>query len=314
MYAAHGVKLVEMGWPAPFPLRPREKRPAIRGWERFNVEPVSPARAHSWAKTFPDHGIGLAAGHGLLAIDLDTDLEDQAKLANTIADEALGKTPMIRAGRRHRVMRHYRLQGLGFQSVTTAAFHLFGIYATTGQTVLFGIHPDTNRPYTWLDASPLDLGPTQLPSVTLAKLEEFVTEMTRAFPETTTHEVGRFNVNKTWKAGTGGPASPILRELSRRPNVAPLKIAARIVWRAPVGKRHETMVGAIVALVETGLTDDEIYGPILEAHTAALAGDRSQSSAERVVENAIDWARERIGSSLDELDKSLSVDDWSIWK
>jgi hypothetical protein len=314
MYAAHGVRLVERGWPAPIPLWPGEKRPSINAWERFNEEVVSVTQARSWGDRFPAHGVGHAAGHGLVGIDLDTDLEDQATLAREIADEHLRTTPMIRAGRANRVMRYYRLLGGGHRKgISTRSFHLFALYITTGQTVWYGIHPDTGAPYEWLDASPLDIGPSDLPTVTAGALMSFVEEMTSVFPEPTTDGTTASSMPGTTSLVGGGPTTQILREIALSPRTPPIEIALRWIAAAPVGTRHHTMVGAVTALVHAGLSDQEILDPVAEVHLKSVAGDRPPARTTRVVRNAVVWARGRIGACLQDLDVELRVDDWSIW-
>lgn len=313
MFDEMGVALLRKGWPAPIPLVPREKRPAIFGWERFNLEPVSIALAREWATRLPTSGIGLAAGHGLLAVDIDTDTDHDARIAFALADDHLGNTPLIRAGRPYRTMRYYRLDDRALDAVSTTSLHRFALYATTGQTVLFGIHPETCLPYSWPVASPLDEGPDVLPLVTLDALNAFVEEMRRAFPEPGEgHRPARDDRGSSVVRPEGG-ASGILRDITRMPMCPPIEIAVHAVRHAQEGRRHNTMVGAMVALVEMGLSDDEIFRPVLGAHIEALNGDRPQSATERVTRNALEWARQRIGHSMPELDATLGVSDWSIW-
>ena len=50
------------------------------------------------------------------------------------------------------------------------------ILADGQQFVGFGIHPDTLAPYQWPERSPLDIPVAEVPLVTLAMLEQFVTE------------------------------------------------------------------------------------------------------------------------------------------
>jgi hypothetical protein len=313
VYGTHGVRLVERGWPAAIPLVPCEKRPAIKGWETYNTAVVSVEQAERWSHQYPNHGIGHAAGHGLVGIDLDTDEKKQATKAKQIADACLGSTPMIRIGRPPRVMRYYRLFDFHLDRVATRSFHLFALYATTGQTAWYGIHPSTRKPYEWSEASPLDIGPDDLPAVTAADLEAFVEEMTKAFPQCpgsdpkTDKQLGQ--LSKT----AGGITASIMSEMALSPRTSPIEIALRWIASAPVGTRHHTMIGAVVALVHAGLCDQEIYDAVFETHLESVGGDRPTARLKRVVQSAVEWARSRVGADLASLDKGLHVSDWTIW-
>jgi hypothetical protein len=313
VYSKHGVHLVERGWPGVIPLVPREKRPSIAGWERFNTSPVTLIQAEGWARQYPNHGIGHAAGHGLIGIDLDTDTKKLAAVAKRIAGENLGPTPMIRVGRPPRVMRYYRLEVDAVGRVSTKSFYLFGLYATTGQTAWFGIHPGTGRQYHWTEASPLDVGPSDLPVVTVADLKTFVDEMTTALPAPVNNGECRNTHPSSPRLSSGGATTTILREMGMSPHTPPIEVAVNWIKSASVGTRHHTMVGAVTALVHVGLADQEIFEAVADIHIASLSGDRPEERTRRVVVDAIAWARDRIGSNLDTLDSDLHVSDWSIW-
>jgi len=314
VYSPLGIKLVERGWPAAIPLIQGEKRPAISGWQTYNTETVSLEKAECWARQFPNCGVGHAAGHGLVAVDLDTDREDQAATTKSIADKHLGPTPMIRVGRHPRVMRYYRLQGGVNSDLATSSFHLFAIYIATGQTAWLGIHPSTGKPYEWIDASPLDMGPSELPTVTKEMLSDFVFEMQAAFPPPESSRQ-RTNIETDKPSLTGGGiTSSIMREIALSPYTPPIEIALSWITTAPTGTRHYTMVGAVTALMHTGLNDQQIFSAVVDEHVNCVAGDRPDASTIQVVKNAIQWARTQVGPPLSSLDLNLGVDNWSIWK
>ena len=210
-------------------------------------------------------------------------------------------------------MRYYRLTDGTNSGTKTSSFHLFGVYATTGQTAWFGIHPKTARPYNWPDASPLDIGPSGLPTISETDLRSFVDEMTAAFPAPVNNGACR-NINPSSSYLTGGGATTsILKEMGLSPHTPPIEIASRWISSAAVGTRHHTMVGAVIALVQAGLSDHEILDAVADIHVASLDGDRPDERTLQVIRNAITWARDRVGSSLDSLDRDLHVSDWSIW-
>lgn len=314
MYSPKGVQLIERGWPAAIPLIKGEKRPAINGWQLYNTSVVSHEQAERWARKYPECGVGHAAGHGLVGVDLDTDHEDQAATAKAIADIHLGTTPMIRIGRYPRVMRYYQL-GTGTNSyVVTSSFHLFALYVTTGQTAWFGIHPGTGKPYEWVSASPLDIGPSDLPTVTTKMLSAFVSEMVAAFPAPATSKRHTARKSHTPSLTGGGITTSIMREMALSPFIPPIEIALSWIKTAPTGTRHYTMVGAVTALMHKGLDNQQIFNAVVDAHVDAVAADRPDAPTVQVVKNAIQWARAQVGMPLSSLDQDLGVDNWSIWK
>lgn len=63
------MDLAERGYTRLIPVDPTTKRPLIRGWltEATN-DPDTLAR---WAKRWPNHGVSIVTGWGLVVIDLD---------------------------------------------------------------------------------------------------------------------------------------------------------------------------------------------------------------------------------------------------
>ena len=220
---------------------------------------------------------------------------------------------MIRVGRPPRVMRYYRLGKEVNSYAVTSSYHLFALYITTGQTAWFGIHPGTGKPYEWVEASPLDIGPHDLPTVTTKMLSEFVSEMTEAFP---TPEADKHIIKKSHGSNLsgGGITTLIMREMALSPYTPPIEIALNWITTAPTGTRHYTMVGAVIALVHVGLDDQQIFNDLVDAHLNSVAGDRPDTQTTQVIKSALQWARSQVGIPLTHLDQNLSVDDWSIWK
>jgi putative DNA primase/helicase len=54
-----------------FPLVPRKKVPAIKGWQ--DQATTKEATILVWARPYPNANVGIATGHGLVVIDVDLD-------------------------------------------------------------------------------------------------------------------------------------------------------------------------------------------------------------------------------------------------
>lgn len=53
-----------------FPIRPGDKTPAIKGWQRFATSNVDKIERR-WSQRFANHNLGIATGQGLLVLDCD---------------------------------------------------------------------------------------------------------------------------------------------------------------------------------------------------------------------------------------------------
>lgn len=127
------------------PLLPRQKRPAIRAWERYGTEMPSADEKAAWLENFPSGNIGLPMGpcSGLIAVDIDTD--DEAVLR--ILDQMLPHTPWRRQGKKGEV-RIFRYNGEKSTRLKTKDEMLVEFLSTGTQIVLPpSIHPDTGKSY-----------------------------------------------------------------------------------------------------------------------------------------------------------------------
>src|SRR5260370_3216594 len=169
MFGELGPRLRDDGWGSVRPVANPGKRPLIPGWEAYNRAPPTDREVDAWCTFYPNAGIGLAYGpDGLLGVDLDFLEPAVAARVEAIVREALGQSDCLRIGRPPKRLLLYRA-GPGL-SVPGKAFGGYEIFSTTGQTVLYGTHPDTGRPYYWPGKSPEDVSPSDLPVVDQAPL------------------------------------------------------------------------------------------------------------------------------------------------
>lgn len=162
-YASAGPKLVSMGYAA-IPIMPGAKMPGVyasgqwflqRGWNQFCSELPPSFQVGLWSK-WPDAGLGVACGNGLIVIDIDRD--------GAIKDDILAVLPPANVAKRGRkgVSLFYRgntdrIRSRNFKIDKQGVVDLL---AWGKQTVLPPtVHPDTHEPYYWLTERALDNTP-----------------------------------------------------------------------------------------------------------------------------------------------------------
>lgn len=165
--ATHGAALVANGY-AVLPIRPGTKRPEEEGWQHITVDP---SNVESWLfENKGGWGVGIR-GETTPAIDLDiVDPVMLGKVERWCA-EHIGQT-IQRTGRAPRKMLVYRTD-TPFRKRQSAKFvspdgetHQIELIGHNAQFVAFAVHPDTGKPYTWGEYSPLDTPADLLPVMT----------------------------------------------------------------------------------------------------------------------------------------------------
>lgn len=170
-FAQIGPKLYALGY-NPIPLMPGDKRPGMlidgewrlfKGWNQYCVTRPSQFALDQWVR-WPNAGIGLACGQGVICIDID--LED----AVGPLLEILPLSNVQKKGKKG-ISLFYRgntevIRSKNYRTPKPHSVGLVDLLAEGKQTVLPpSIHPDTGEPYHWWT----DLG---LDDVTLDDLEE----------------------------------------------------------------------------------------------------------------------------------------------
>ncbi len=151
----HAPKYWQVGLPV-FPLKTREKMPAIGGWQYYgNRMPTAEEQEH-WLHSYPTGNIGLAPGSasGLCFLDIDS---DDPAVARAIARVIPNGSPWIRKGSKgamlafkHTGLRSFKIMGVQSTGENAArARPILEFLSKSGQTVVVpSIHPTTQRPYT----------------------------------------------------------------------------------------------------------------------------------------------------------------------
>src|SRR6478609_6029370 len=143
-FAAVAQPLAKQGW-RPFPGYQASKTPAMRGWPGLNGAEWDDADLVAAIGDYrPDDLFCccLAAQPEIVAIDLDlVDLENAA-FADGLADNILGRTPLVRIGFAPKQIRIYRNSG----GVHSRKLHPLEIFAGSCQFIAFGWHEKAGRP------------------------------------------------------------------------------------------------------------------------------------------------------------------------
>lgn len=156
--------LIANGYASPVPIVPGKKFPGFDGWQNFVYDP-------SRAGSYPEHGTALICG---AVVGLDIDCYDSAvtEQLRNLAQKMLGPT-LIRIGQPPKELLVYRttepkskLVTNRYQIPNTAKPSRVEVLGVGQQFLIFAIHPDTQKPYTWIaDETPLNTPFESLPLV-----------------------------------------------------------------------------------------------------------------------------------------------------
>ena len=175
-FAVSGPPLIANGYSA-LPIAPGDKAPGfwtgeawrmMRKWTKF-CSALPPAYQVAGWMTWPNAGVGVACGRGLIAVDIDLD-EAVDPVMNALPPSNVGKKgakglPLFFRGDTSKIRpRQFRIDGIGAVDLLTAG----------RQTVLPpSIHPKTGRPYEWMSVRTL----IDTPLADLAEVPDNVEEL-----------------------------------------------------------------------------------------------------------------------------------------
>ena len=154
MFADLAPRLHRRGWRSLIPIVPGLKRPSIAAWQYLGARPPSSNEIDRMASLYGDHGVGFVYGGGeVVGIDIDIIEPAVAAKAVRVATGIMVATPLCRIGRPPKSLLLYRAApNLAFNRRNIGGG--LEVFFKNGQTVFFGIHPDTGHGYTWPRRSP----------------------------------------------------------------------------------------------------------------------------------------------------------------
>lgn len=168
--ADFGADLLSNGYSI-LPIIPAKKVPGtyseqsgwreMSRWQKYGERRTMPFEHAVW-KAWPGCAIGLATGE---VIGVDIDILTDATLAfelESLARNMLGNTPAYRIGRAPKRALFYRSD----KPFRGRKKHPLEIYGLGAQMVVYGIHPDTQQPYTWPDEGLTEIDISRLPVIT----------------------------------------------------------------------------------------------------------------------------------------------------
>ncbi len=140
---------------SPLPVVPGQKKPGLREWSNFCVEPMTRPRIRSYGARWPRASLGVALGYaGVVALDVDT--EDASQLA--AIREAVPPSPVAKTGAKGFTAFYRAAPGVSIPSRHYAASRKCGIadlLSTGTQTVLPPSPHPAGHVYRWLTADTL---------------------------------------------------------------------------------------------------------------------------------------------------------------
>jgi hypothetical protein len=189
---------------------------------------------------------------------------------------------------------------LGTASLPGKAFSGFELFLKTGQTVFAGIHPATGLPYEWVIKSPQDSPPSDAPETTYEKVAELIEALRPLGAVFKAAGVSnRRQANPIAPTGLGasdrrsGAVASVLPVLCVAN--APLATAAEIVAAAQPGGRYPAAFGVVVALVQFGFDDNEIWNAVSLPFAAHFPDAAERRARLGTIASALRWARGQIG-------------------
>ena len=156
------------------------KKPFMNGWSEFWRYPPSDRVHERWRSKNAKANVGLCLGE-IIALDIDIDDQLGADTAQAIVLSVLGSSAFVRIGRAPRRTLFYRLPINDALVVSSWRVGRVELLAAGKQSAIFGMHPDTQRPFVWPQRTILGVEKHDIPLVNAAQLEVLRHHLHEAF-------------------------------------------------------------------------------------------------------------------------------------
>jgi predicted P-loop ATPase len=180
----HGKKLIQNGYSI-IPILPGKKRSGLSAWQ--NIKSTS-TMVNNWLKNgYKNGGIGVLAKNNP-AIDIDIrDPEIVKKVVDFVSENF--KATVYRTGQSPKCLTPFRTDK-PFKKMVSRKFespdgkkHQVELLGDGQQFVAYGIHPETNSPYTYSDHDLLSVKSDDLPELTLEGAKKIISYFESIIPE-----------------------------------------------------------------------------------------------------------------------------------
>lgn len=252
----------------------------MRGWPSLNRsewDGADLAAAVADYQPAEDFCCCLAVQSEVVAIDLDIVDQEHAAAADRLANDILGRTPLVRIGLAPKQIRIYRSGDF----IRSRKLHPLEIFSGSGQIIGYGWHENADRPYFWPHCSPLDVSADSdtIPLVTRAQLDRFSAELFKVVPRRL------MPTKQTRLGGTGGPQT-IGERLAMLTTLhgSWRRAAAIVLSEAVEGSRNDTAWTVITSAAARGIPDDVVW-ELFERHFRGRA-EVSEAQVASMVERA----------------------------
>lgn len=294
-FSAIAPRLYRLGYRGLIPLVPGEKRPDISGWQYWNQsDQTEQDLQHLLSAARHGGGVGMCAGNGLVAFDLDIKHPQTSWRAQQIVESIAGPTPLVRVGFPPKTMLFYLANNPGLKrNPHGLGIEIFpGGRPATGQVVLTAIHPDTRAPYQWIREHPLSVPVAQVPAVEDHIIGQIV-QVLAADPMMLAH--GRIAARV---GGTGGSNhTPAMMDginlAAARATLDDDDPGALPSWLADMeaGGRHAAALAAVLVTLQRGLEPDD-EDELLEALEIAFHEAKPEATRHEWA-GVMQWASQR---------------------
>jgi hypothetical protein len=257
--------------------------------------PPTDAQIDEWATSLPHAGVGLAYGpDGVIAIDLDFLDPATAQETCDLTTCVFGATPLVRIGKAPKKL----LLFLRAPDLVAPAknFGGFEVFSRSGQTVLFGRHPE-GFSYHWIGDTPETTAP-DLPEIDAQGFAEWLDAMQpyrrnlkRKRPPKTPANAPA--TTRTASDVASGAVAEVLPRL--RATTDPLAEAARLVAEAAEGSRYPTAFGAVMGLAHLGFSNADIRDAIFDLYLRHFDNGEERCHRRKAITTALAYARREIG-------------------
>ena len=267
----------------------------VKGWPSRGSIPITEAELAPSEAYYRRHNLSVVYGPACPIICIDIDSKEHANDLELLAFEALGPTPLISIGDYpKRKLIYAKVDGEEYKTRRYQPF--LEIFASTGQTVLEGIHPGTGNPYTWVTQSPADTPLSEVPKVPASRLHVFERAVFGWFREkglVLGEQPGIIGRNQSGASGTNCILLARLRMERKSCETKQEFIACitRHLKSMEPGTRHSIMTATVAAMVRRDWSDERIMA-LLQKHYIKRFGDDRSLRTNKVIK-AITSARRR---------------------